>query len=211
MTEMAEADFSHLSHLSALLLTCFAVIFFPCQICTRINARTHTHTHTPLVRWPKHIFFFLLSFQNFPSFPYPHWQHKVGLRFWLTTTTDTPPPLPLPSPPPPRFNPLPIPLSLPPSPFPLLFWVTLESRHVSIFSISDCLISRRWHPQLYWHRWWRSRLEQRGGEKKNGWLVFVVVTFPSHLFSGLFVWTLTPQADTDTLLTLMPVKATYGG
>lgn len=42
----------------------------------------------------------------------------------------------------------------------------------------------------------------------NGWLVFVVVTFPSHLFSGLFAWTVTPQADTDTLLTLMPVKAT---
>lgn len=46
------------------------------------------------------------------------------------------------------------------------------------------------------------------GRKKNGWLMFVVVPLPSHLFSGLFAWTLTPRADTDTLLTLMPVKTT---
>lgn len=40
----------------------------------------------------------------------------------------------------------------------------------------------------------------------------VVVTSPPSRRSGcLFAWTLTTRADTDTLLTLTPVKATYGG
>lgn len=168
----------------------------------------HTHTHTPM---HTHLLFaglntsFLLSFQNFPSSPYPPWQHKVGLRFWLTTTTDTSPPLlPLH----PHFNPLPIPLSLP-----LLFLFCSEWRSKAAVSASfPSLIA------LLAGGGTRSFSDTDGegggsskGEKKNGWLVFVVVAFPSHLFSGLFAWTLTPRADTDTLLTLMPVKATYGG
>lgn len=91
----------------------------------------HTHTHTPM---HTHLLFaglntsFLLSFQNFPSSPYPPWQHKVGLRFWLTTTTDTSPPLlPLH----PHFNPLPIPLSLP-----LLFLFCSEWRSKAAVSAS---------------------------------------------------------------------------
>lgn len=136
-----------------------------------VHIHTHKHTHL-LFAGLNTSFFFSSLFKTSPLFPILTDSTKWAYVFDWQPQQTLPPPLPLPSPPPPRFNPLPIPLSLPPSPFPLLFWVTLESRHVSIFSISDCLISRRWHPQLYWHRWWRSRLEQRGGGEKK-WLTCV--------------------------------------
>lgn len=154
--------------------------FFP-----RTSFLLDTHKHTLFTEL--NIFFPLFS--ELPLFlPILPDSTKWAYDFdWQPQQTLCPPPS---SPPASCFNPLTVPRSL------LLRFLFCsewgsKSRRVSIFSISDCLISRRWHPQLFWHRWWRRRLEQ--GWKKNGWLVFVVVSFPLPPLLGLVC------VDTDTL------------
>lgn len=96
-----------------------------------MHTHTHKHTyshiliHTPLVRWPKHIFSPL--FKTSPLFPiFPDSTKWAYIFDWQPQQTPSPPP-PLH----PRFNPLPIPL-----PLPLLFLFCSEWRSKAAVSAS---------------------------------------------------------------------------
>lgn len=175
------------------------VVFF-----SGLYARAHTHMHTS---WSLGLntFFPPPLFSKLPLYCLSSLTAQSGLMFLIDNHNRHLSPAP---PLHPHFNPLPIPLYLP-----LLFVFCSEWRSKAAVSASfPSLIA------LLAGGGTRSFSDTDGegggsigGGGRNGWLVFVVVTFHSHLFSGLFAWTLTPRADTDTLLTLMPVKATYGG